>query len=120
MGIRSEGYNAEQSLWLETFPHGAPPTSSKFCKMYSNRKMRIIKVDRENTITAESKGQPANLLTTAKLLLRVFGEISAEGARPPCENSGAHALEILRCQGWGFHVVITSLPELNQLSSTAT
>jgi len=77
MGIRSEGYNAEQSLWLEALPHGAAATSSKAREMHSNRKMRIIKDDRENTVTVESRCLPANLLTltTAESLLQVFGEI---------------------------------------------
>ncbi len=65
MGIRSEGFNAEQSPWLEALLHRAAPTS-RTREMDSNRKIRIIKTDRKDTVTAECKGLPEDLLTTAK------------------------------------------------------
>lgn len=69
MGIRSEGFNAEQSPWLEALLHSAAPTSSRTREMHSNSKMRIIKTDRKDTVTAECKGLPEDLLTTARCVV---------------------------------------------------
>lgn len=80
MGIRSEGFNAEQSLWLETLCHVAALTSSRTFEMKSSQIMWIIRVDHGNTVTAE-RGLPRNSQQLRKSLSLPMGRFSTKGAK---------------------------------------
>ena len=86
MGIRSEGYTAEQLLWLEMLPHGAALTSSRVFETKSNKGMRIIRVERGITLTAKSKGLPRNPQQLRRSLSLSMGRLSTEGTRLQCEE----------------------------------